>query len=170
VPEIISRTAAAALIGVAPTTLQRWVDDAGVPISAAVITCRGPRFDRATLEREVGELPRCSYRRLDETSGLRVTCARAVAKAGDACRRHRLAMLVAEETAEARAARTAKSAETQRQHLDGIYQCEHCGQWLRVQDGSAIAARRRRLAKRPDGDTRILCGSCAAVRRHQEHR
>jgi hypothetical protein len=167
----LSLNAAAARARIAPKTLKAW-HAAGL-VSAASIGRRGVTwlFDETTLDRELRGLPRCSYRRVDEAGGLTVRCDRPVAEPGAACQRHRIALAAATEDEAARKARIDKSAATQRKHEDGVHYCEAegCRNELREQNGWRLEQRRRQLARsREDGDARLLCGSCAAKRRHEE--
>ncbi len=160
-PDTLSLTDAAQRIQVAPKTLKRWHAD-GV-VSATAVTSRGPRFAVEALDREIAALPRCYYRKVDESQGLTVTCGRPVAQEGAPCGRHRLAVATKAESAAARRERTSKAAATQRKY-DGDGRCEvpGCGRALGETQSWRLA---RRKANDPEGLLR--CGSCAAKLRHQ---
>ena len=148
---VLSMISAATRAHVAPDTVKAW-HAAGL-VSAVEVGKPGKawRFDGATFDREVAALPRCAYSR---------GCNRPVAEVGTACHAHRLAVEI---EGKPRAAEIVeKSAAGNRKYQDGDYFCQSCGGLLKERSGWAIARRKANAGA-------ILCGSCAAKRRHQEH-
>jgi hypothetical protein len=156
----LSQTAAATRARVAPKTIKAWLE-AGLISALRIGAGRGSasRFDVEMFDRQVAALPRCAY----------VGCDRPVAESGIGCKDHRLACEIEGKPRDTDIVK--KSAATNRKHEDRDYYCEAggCSNKLRVTKGWQIEGRRRRLAaEREDGDTRVLCGSCAADRRQRE--